>query len=259
MADRSGGSNPAPGFRRDPHYAMRIVASEKRVRVQLAGVTVADSTHTALLLEANRAPVYYFPRADVAAALLRPSTRVTHCPFKGDARYWHLAIGDRTVEDAVWSYETPFDEAAPVAGHMAFYWERVDRWLEEDEEIFVHPRDPFVRIDIRETSRPVRVEWEGRLIAETRRARGLFETGQPARWYIPPEDVHTEHLAGDEEARSACPYKGTARHFGVTVDGRTLPDAAWVYAMPTPEARRIVDYVCFDPEKVTVSVGDGAE
>src|SRR3546814_15812865 len=100
---------------------------------------------------------------------------------------------------------------------MAFYWDRMDRWLEEDEEIFVHPRDPHVRIDIRETSRPIRVELAGKLLAETTQARALFETGQPARWYIPPEDVHPELLAPSEDTHTACPYKGPAQHLSAQV------------------------------------------
>lgn len=249
----------APGFAKRPDYKLLFEPTEKRVRVQLGGQTVADSTATLLVLEQGHTPVYYFPRDDVRMDLLTPTDRSTHCPYKGDARYWTVAAGGRTAEDAVWSYEAPFDETKAIAGYMAFYWDRMDRWLEEDEEVFVHPRDPHVRIDIRGSSRPVRVELDGTLLAETKRARVLFETGQPARWYIPPEDVHTELLVNSDDTHTACPYKGTARHLSARIKGAVTKDVAWTYAMPTPEARRVADYVCFYPEKVTLSVSRGKD
>lgn len=255
-------SAPGVGERPGEHPDQRIVLhpTEKRVRVRFGGETVADSTRTVLLLEPGHTPVYYFPKEDVRLELLRRSDHRTRCPHKGEASYWSVAVGDKVAEDAVWAYEDPKDEVSPIAGHVAFYWDRMDQWLEEDEEVFVHARDPHVRIDIRGSSRPVRVELDGNVLAETVRARALFETGQPARWYIPPEDVHTELLVSSDDTHTACPYKGTARHLSARIGDREVKDVAWTYAMPTPEARRVADYICFYPEKVTLTVGKtGAE
>ena len=98
--------------------------------------------------------------------------------------------------------------AAPPAlkGLVAFYFDRMDRWMEEAEQIGVHARDPYHRIDVIATDRHVRVLLDGQLLAETRQALALFETGLPARWYIPAEDVVAELQPSDTVTH--CPYKG---------------------------------------------------
>src|SRR5437588_184628 len=77
----------------------------------------------------------------------------THCPYKGEASYWTLKVGDRESADAVWSYPAPIDGRDDIAGYMAFYWNRVDQWFEEDDEVFAHPRDPYHRVDVLRSSR----------------------------------------------------------------------------------------------------------
>ena len=104
-----------------------------RVRVVFAGQTVADSTRTRLLYEAGLPPVHYFPMSDVRTDLLVPSDRRTRCPFKGEASYWSMAVDGRCAEDAVWGYEDPLPERADIKGHVAFYRDRVDAWLEGDQ------------------------------------------------------------------------------------------------------------------------------
>lgn len=140
---------------------IRIVPSHKRVRTMFHGRTLADSLSPLLVLEQDHMPVYYFPRADVRMDLLTRTDHRTHCPLKGDASYWSIHAGARTAGNAVWSYEAPFAEVSQLAGAIAFYWDKVDHWFEEDEEIFGHPRDPYHRIDVRASSREVRVELAG--------------------------------------------------------------------------------------------------
>jgi uncharacterized protein (DUF427 family) len=107
---------------------LRIEPCGRRVRVVLAGKTIVDSTNVKYLFERDHLPVYYFPLADVDQALLQRSERTTHCPLKGDASYWSVRVGDRVAADAVWGYETPIEEAAGLAGHVAFYWKQFDHW-----------------------------------------------------------------------------------------------------------------------------------
>ena len=147
------------------------------VRVVLDGRTIADSTAVKYLFERDHLPVYYFPLADVDQTLLQRSEKTTHCPRKGDATYWSVRVGDRSPQDAVWGYESPIEAAAELAGHVAFYWKQFDHWYEEDEEVFVHARDPYKRVDSLPSSRHVRIERDGVLLAETRRPVLLFETG----------------------------------------------------------------------------------
>jgi uncharacterized protein (DUF427 family) len=120
----------------------------RRVRAFLDGVAVVDSSRALLLLEARHLPVYYFPPTDVRSDLLEPTDTSTHCPYKGDASYWSIRVGDRVVRDAVWSYQDPLPGRTDIKGYLALYWNRVDAWFEEDDEVFVHPRDPCHRVDV---------------------------------------------------------------------------------------------------------------
>jgi uncharacterized protein (DUF427 family) len=223
--------------------------SPKRVRVMANGKTIADSLCTRLLLESGAMPIYYFPRQDVRMDLLEPTNRRTRCPHKGEASYWSLKIGAHTIENAVWSYERPLPAAAEIAETLAFDWDKVDHWFEEDEEVFGHARDPHHRVDVRPSSREVRVVFNGETVALTRRGLFLFETGLATRYYIPPEDVRTEFLVGSRRT-STCPYKGQASYWSVRVGDRTAEDAVWAYLDPLPECPRIKGHYCFYPEKI---------
>lgn len=108
-------------------HTIAITGNHHRVRVIHGGVTMAD-THAGLTLAETGLPdVFYFPREDVNMARLERSTHTTHCPFKGDASYFHLRTEDGLIENAVWSYETPFESVMRIKGYLAFYASRVDR------------------------------------------------------------------------------------------------------------------------------------
>lgn len=241
-----------------PDYRVDFVPTEKRVRAVFAGETVADTLNARLMLETGHTPVYYFPRDDVRRDFLEPSDHTTFCPFKGDTTYWHLVAGDQRVENAVWSYPAPFPEKAEIHDWMAFVWSAIDHWYEEDEEIFVHPRDPYKRIDIRRSSRPVRVVVDGETVAKTRRARFLFETGLPTRFYIPPEEVRGD-LLHPCATQTGCPYKGFARYWSLITNDRVREDLVWSYPEPLDEATAIKDLLCFYEERVDYIEVDGAE
>ena len=115
-----------------PPRRIDLEACARRVRVELGGRIVADSARTVLLREENHPPVHYFPRDDVWMELLTRTDHVTHCPYKGDASYWTAQAGDRTAQNAVWSYERPIPAMAAIAGCLAFYRDRMDGWSEED-------------------------------------------------------------------------------------------------------------------------------
>ncbi|MBO6782854.1 MAG: DUF427 domain-containing protein [Alphaproteobacteria bacterium] len=251
----SGTAGPAPGYKDKPDHFVEFEPSPKRIRIKFAGETVADSTNALILHERNHVPVYYLPRDDVAMELLSRTDHSTHCPFKGDAAYFSVDAGGRTAENAVWTYEEPFDECAGIKDYLAFYWNKMDHWFEEDEEVFVHARSPRVRIDILDSSRPVRVVLRGETVAETTRARFLFETGLPTRYYIPREDVSADLL--ESGTHTQCPYKGTASYHHVKVDDETFEDIVWYYTDPVHESAAIKDYLCFYNEKVDTILIDG--
>ena len=169
-----------------PGRALYLDPSPKRIRVVFAGETIADSRRASLLHESGHQPVYYFPPEDVRADLLEPSERHTRCPKKGEAAYHTIKVGDQALEAGAWYYPDPNPEAAWLKGLIAFYFNRVDHWYEEDEEIFVHPRDPYHRVDVRATDRHVRVSINGDLLADSTGVKALFETNLPTAGTCPP-------------------------------------------------------------------------
>jgi uncharacterized protein (DUF427 family) len=246
------GKKPAGSFNFEPPPPGRALYMEptpKRIRVEVDGETIADSRRAMILQESGLQPIYYFPREDVRFDLLEPTDKHTHCPKKGDASYYSVRVGERVVKNAAWYYPEPFDDAPPqLKDAIAFYFDRVDRWFEEDEEIHVHPRDPYHRIDVLRTDRRVRVSLDGELLADTTRAVALFESNLPPRWYIPRDDVVAELEPSDTVTR--CPYKGTAAYYSTN----GAKDIVWYYADPLPEVGRIKDLLCFFNERVDLEL-----
>jgi uncharacterized protein (DUF427 family) len=236
-------------YDKHPGYDVHFEACPKRLRVVFNGETIADTTRAQYLCESNHIPVYYVPFDDVRRDLLQATEHSTHCPFKGDAAYWTVQVGDRAAENAVWSYPDPYPETAELKDYVAFYWDRMDHWYEEDEEVFVHARDPRVRLDILDSSRPVRITVAGQTVAESSRGRMLFETGLPTRYYLPKEDVRMD-LLQPSERRTGCPYKGTAEYWHLNLGEECFEDLVWSYPAPVAEAARIQDYLCFFDERV---------
>jgi uncharacterized protein (DUF427 family) len=132
----------------------------------------------------------------------------------------------------------------------------MDEWLEEDEPVYTHPRDPYSRVDILHSSRHVRVELDGELLAETRHPTILFETGLPPRYYLPLSDVRRELLRPSDSA-THCPYKGTAGYWSVQVNGKLYEDLVWIYRTPLPESQKVAGLACFYNERVDLVI-DGA-
>jgi uncharacterized protein (DUF427 family) len=244
------------GFKTNPEYKVLLEPSPRRVRVAFNGVTIADSTRAHLLFETRHLPVYYFPRGDVRMDLLVPTEHHTFCPYKGTASYWTIRVADRASENAVWGYPDPYDEVPMLADFLAFYWDRVDHWYEEDEEIFVHPRDPYKRVDAIASSRRVEIVLGGEIIADTRRACFLFETRLPTRYYIPPEDVRMDLLIPSDKT-TACPYKGRARYWSARIGDRLFPDIVWSYPEPVAECPKIKGLLAFFNEHVDEVRVDG--
>lgn len=224
----------------------------RRVRGTFGGSKVFDTSAGRLLHESQILPVLYVPEADVATELLVPTDTSTFCPFKGDAVYWSVVAGDRTSADAAWSYPKPNQEADWLRGHYAFYWDRLDAWLDEDEEVYKHLRDPFHRVDVRRSSRPVTVSAGGETIAESASAMVLSETGLPNRFYLPMDDVRRESLEPTDET-AHCPYKGDARYWSVNAGGNAFENAVFSYTDPFDDARRVAGYVSFLHDEINVS------
>lgn len=236
-----------------PKHVLHFEGSPKRVRGFFEGEVIVDSTRAKLLHETGHLPVYYFPLEDVRSEFLEPSDNTSHCPFKGDATYRSVAVGDKRARDALWMYENPNEEADFLKGHAAFYFDRLDSWFEEDEEIFVHARDPYSRIDILSSSRHIRVSLDGQDLAETDRPTLLFETALPTRYYIPKEDVRMDLLEVSGHI-TECAYKGRPVHFSVPQLGEDAQHIAWCYEDPRPEVAKVSGLIAFYNERVDLEI-----
>lgn len=111
----------------DSSHSITVAPTRGRVQVTFGGQVIADSTRALTLQEASYPGVQYIPREDAKMSAFVRSTHKTHCPYKGDAAYFSLKADGKTAENAVWSYETPFPAVAAIAGHLAFYPDRVDK------------------------------------------------------------------------------------------------------------------------------------
>lgn len=230
--------------------------SPRHVRVSFGGETIADTRRAMLLREAGHVPVYYFPHEDVRRDLMTETDHHTRCPYKGEASYWSISAGGKTAENAVWSYLDPLPNARSIAGYVSFYWNQMDAWYEEEDEIFVHARDPYKRVDVLNSSRHVQVVVAGEMIADSRRPHLVIETGHLLRYYLPREDVRME-LLEPSPTQSRCPYKGIASYWSANVNNLRQKDVVWSYELPIPECSKIKDLMCFFNERVDSIVVDG--
>ena len=223
--------------------------SPKWVRVLFSGAVIADSKHVLLLRESRRTPVYYFPIDDVRMDLLEPTGNTAPSRGKGSASYWTIRVDDRVAENAAWGFPDPLPEASGLKDHLAFEWGKMDAWFEESEEVYVHARDPYKRVDVLPSSRHVRIVIAGETVADSHRPVLLFETGLPMRSYIPKDDVRQDLLRPSESV-TRCPYKGEARYYSAAVGDEVEGDIAWHYRYPTTECSKIAGLIAFYDERV---------
>jgi len=137
-----------------------------------------------------------------------------------------------------------------LAGTVRFDWEALDAWYEEDEQVFVHPRNPYVRVDALRSTRTVRVELDGVVLAESSSPVMVFETGLPTRYYVNRTEADFTHLVPSDTV-TACPYKGTtSAYWSVRIGGAKHADLAWSYDFPTRQLLPITGLIAFYNEKV---------
>jgi uncharacterized protein (DUF427 family) len=229
--------------------SIRVERGAKRVRAFLAGTAVADTIRPLLVWEIPYYPTYYFPAEDVRDDLLHVDGGGVPT---GDGELLTVRVGEREARAAAVRFGETADNKR-LRGTVRLQWDAMDAWFEEDEEVFTHARDPHSRIDILASSRHVRVEVAGEVVAESTSPRLLFETGLPVRYYLPKPHVRLDLLEPSETV-THCPYKGRAETFSVRAGGRLHPDLAWSYPAPLPESQKIAGLVAFYNEKVDLFV-----
>lgn len=218
----------------------------RRIRATLAGETVLDTTRALYVWEWAHYPQYYIPLADVRQDLLVPEGQIRQSR-RGREDMHALRVGDtRRPHAARVLAESPVDG---LAGTVRFDWAALDAWYEEDERVFVHPRSPYVRVDALRSTRPVRVELDGTVLAESSSPVMVFETGLPTRYYLNRTDVDFARLVPSDTV-TACPYKGTTSgYWSVRIGGAVYPDLAWSYDFPTRQLLPITGMIAFYNEK----------
>jgi uncharacterized protein (DUF427 family) len=241
------GSVASPSFSNELRF--RWEDSRRRVRAVFSGVTIAESKRVMLLHEAGRLPVFYFPIEDVRMDVMESTEHSTYSPLKGNASYWTIRVGDRMAEKAAWSYPNPLPDGPEIKGYVAFYWNQVDAWYEEDEQVFAHARDPYKRVDVLPSSHHVRVLLGGEVVADTRRPQLLLETGIITRYYIPERDIRMGLLESTETI-THCPYKGKASYWSARVGDRVYKNIVWSYRNPLPACSPINGLLSFFNERV---------
>ncbi|ETK31538.1 hypothetical protein MPTA5024_34455 [Microbispora sp. ATCC PTA-5024] len=203
---------------------VRVETTAKRVRAYVEGHAVADTTRALLVWESPHYPTYYFPLADVDTGLFKAAGRTAHSPSRGDAEVHDVA--GRPDAALVYGGDAPLEE---IRGHVRLDWESMDYWFEEDEEVYVHARDPYTRVDILASSRHVRIEVGGVTVADSRSPRILFETGLRPRYYLPKTDVRLDLLRRSATRSPTAPTRA-GRSTGPS--GRATRARTW--SGPTP-------------------------
>jgi uncharacterized protein (DUF427 family) len=219
----------------------------RRMRVELGGRWIADSEGVVLLHEPGRYPVAYFPLEDVEQGVLEPEGRTTQHRDLGPTIWHAVHAGNARAPRAAWEHNDLPAHASDLKGRVAFAWRAMDAFYEEDDRIVGHAADNYHRIDIRSTSRHLKVTVADQVVADTRRPLVLYESGFAPRWYVPRDDVDMSALT-PSEGQTFCPYKGLASYYDIVGERR----AAWSYEDAWTEVRRISGMVSFEPDQVAV-------
>jgi uncharacterized protein (DUF427 family) len=223
----------------------------RRVRARLGDRFVVDTTSAIYVWEWSHYPQYYLPLADIDADILVDEQH-EEPRGRGTAKRYGIRAGDLDRPGVAHLYiESDIDG---IAGRVRFDWSAFDSWFEEDEEVFVHPRDPYSRVDALRSTRTVTVGLDGIELARSSSPVMVFETGLPTRYYFNRTEVEFEHLVPSDTVTS-CPYKGqTTDYWSVRLGDQTFPDLAWAYDFPTRQLLPIAGLVAFYNEKVDIEI-----
>ena len=231
--------------------ANHIEPVPRRIRAMLGGAVVLDTTRALYVWETPSYPQYYIPVSDVDPEALVDEERPERLS-RGSARRYGLRAGGIERPGAAHLYGD--DALTGLAGTVRFEWAALDAWFEEDEEVFGHPRSPYVRVDALRSTRHVLVKLEGVVLAESPAPVLVFETGLPTRYYLDHLSVHLEHLI-ESDTVTACPYKGTTGGYWSARVGMTVhADLAWSYTYPNRQLLPIAGLIAFYNERVDLIV-----
>jgi uncharacterized protein (DUF427 family) len=238
-------------------YPKMIVAAghiepvPRRIRAAVDGDVVLDTTRALYVWEWPNYPQYYFPVTDLKPDVLVDEQHTQKLQF-GTARRHGLRVGEVSRPAAARVYGD--DALAGLASTVRFDWAALDAWFEEDEQVFVHPRNPYTRVDALRSTRTASIELDGAVLAESSSPVLVFETGLPTRYYFNRTEANFTHLLPTATVTS-CPYKGqTSGYWSVRVGETVHEDLAWAYDFPTRQLSPIAGLIAFYNEKVDVTI-----
>jgi uncharacterized protein (DUF427 family) len=221
----------------------------RRIRAVLAGQSVLDTTRAMYVWEWAYYPQYYIPIADVRTEFLEPEGHTQHSP-RGETELHGLRVGDTHRPHA--AKVLRHSSVDGICATVRFEWAALDAWFEEDERVFVHPRNPYVRVDALRSTRNVRVELDGVVLGQSSSPVMVFETGLPTRYYLNRSEIDFDHLMPTNTV-TECPYKGTTSgYWSVHVGDDVHPDLAWCYDFPTRQLQPIAGLIAFYNERADI-------
>lgn len=225
----------------------RVEPVPRRIRGYVAGQLVFDTVRARYVWLWPGYPQYCIPREDIRDGTLLDEGR-TMALRVGTARRQTLRLDSLTRSGAAWEWAD--DTPRGIPGSVSFRWEAIDAWFEEDEQVFVHPRNPYTRVDALRSGRSVRVMLDGAVLADAPSSVMVLETGLPTRYYLDRVHIDWIHMRPTDTVTS-CAYKGkTSGYWSVTTDRNTYPDVAWAYDFPTRQVTPIAGLVAFYNERV---------
>ncbi|KAI2616733.1 DUF427-domain-containing protein [Hypoxylon sp. NC1633] len=247
---------------------VKTLATPRRVRILFNGVYIADTTAALYVWEHQYYPFFYLP----ADAFPRDALKPNLPPDESESppAFWtaELRAGTRSTVRVLGfgAAQALPQKSRALAGLVRVEFGAADAWFEEDTRIYVHPKDPFRRVDVLHSARRLRVRVRGELVADALAGWHLYETGLPARYYVPATAVVDARVLRDSGTTTACPYKGVANYYHVAVGGgdgdgsegkgkgELLEDLVWYYRTPTLECAEIAGCLCFYHEREGVEI-----
>ncbi|WP_225849333.1 DUF427 domain-containing protein [Streptomyces sp. HPF1205] len=250
MADE-GRKEPAPDYPAAIVPAGHVEPVPRRIRAFAGGRPVLDTRRARYVWEWPPYPQYSIPLEDLDGAELEDEGHEEK-RAPGTARRHSLRVGDEVRAGAAWVWGE--DAADGLAGTVRFEWGALDAWFEEDEQVFVHPRNPYTRVDALRSGSPVRVEVDDVVLADAPSCVKVFETGLPTRYYLDRVHLDLSRLTPSDTV-TACPYKGnTSGYWSARTARGTRKDIAWAYDFPTRQLLPIAGLVAFYNERVDLYV-----
>jgi len=225
----------------------KLESTSRRVRGLLGGVYIFDTIKAKYVWEHKFYPYFYIPKTAFLKGSLEKSDHET-------TKFWvaKLSAGGKSTERVL------VFEVGPLKGLVRIEVPSLDAWFVEDEKLLgPHPKDPYKRIETVPSSREIRIEVDGQVVAKSTQNVFLYETLLRTRYYLTSTAVEWKYLS-ESEATSFCPYKGMANYYNLKVNDKEIKDAVWYYKCPTAESSLIAGRLCFYNEKVDVFV-DGVK